>query len=238
MNPTAIFAAGFLVLFVGGGARFTIGLTFKPMVSEFDWARGELGLAVGVYLVVSAFATYLAGRLADRMSPRAVLNAGVIMSGIGIGLMCLVSRPWHALFLYGIAAAEGGGSRAMLTGGLVGIALGVAVGYALYAGLLRIPLRWFFAATGLLVLFLGAGMASQAARFLIQADVLPSLAAPAWDTSAVLSESSIPGVLLHSLIGYEARPAGMQIVAYVGALVTIAIAMKWTNRRPRRVANA
>jgi hypothetical protein len=38
-------------------ARFAIGLTFRPMVTEFGWARGELGLAIGAYLVVSAFAT-------------------------------------------------------------------------------------------------------------------------------------------------------------------------------------
>ena len=47
MHPRIIFAAGFLVLFVGGGARYAIGLTFKPMVTEFGWERGELGLAVG-----------------------------------------------------------------------------------------------------------------------------------------------------------------------------------------------
>ena len=103
MHPTAIFAAGFLILFVGGGARFAIGLTFKPMVTEFGWARGELGLAVGAYLVVSAFATYYAGRLADRTSPRVLLNAGVIISGIkrlaspisGLlhDLACLYSTP-------------------------------------------------------------------------------------------------------------------------------------------------
>ena len=97
MHPTAIFAAGFLILFVGGGSRFAIGLTLKPMVTEFGWARGELGIAVGVYLVVSAFATYIAGRLADRTSPRLLLNAGVVVSGLGIGLMCLVGEPWHAL---------------------------------------------------------------------------------------------------------------------------------------------
>jgi len=57
MSPTAIFAAGFLILFVGGGARFAIGLTLKPMVTDLGWQRGELGLAVAAYLVVSAFAT-------------------------------------------------------------------------------------------------------------------------------------------------------------------------------------
>ena len=47
MRAALALAAGFLVLLIGGGARFAIGLTFKPMVDEFGWARGELGLAVG-----------------------------------------------------------------------------------------------------------------------------------------------------------------------------------------------
>ena len=54
MRAALALAACFLVLLIGGGARFAIGLTFKPMVDEFGWARGELGLAVGLYMVVSA----------------------------------------------------------------------------------------------------------------------------------------------------------------------------------------
>jgi len=65
MPVALVIAVGFVVLFVSGGARFAVGLIFKPMVDELGWARGELGLAVGLYLVVSAFATFIAGRLAD-----------------------------------------------------------------------------------------------------------------------------------------------------------------------------
>ena len=94
MRPVAyVLAAGFLVLFVGGGARFAVGLTFKPMVDELGWARSDLGMAVGIYMVVSAFATFLAGRLADRRGARALLAAGTLLGGIGIGLMRLVSAP-------------------------------------------------------------------------------------------------------------------------------------------------
>jgi high-affinity iron transporter len=153
-----------------------------------------------------------------------------------VGLAVLREGSETVLFLYGIAASEGGASWPMLAGGLIGIAAGIAVGYTLYAGLLRIPLRWFFTATGVLVLFLAAGMASQAARFLIQADVLPSLATPLWDTSALLPQGSIVGVLLHSLVGYEARPAGMQIVFYVAVLVAIAAGMTWINKSGPRSA--
>jgi high-affinity iron transporter len=81
-----------------------------------------------------------------------------------------------------------------------------------------------------LVLFLAAGLASQAARFLIQADVLPSLAAPLWDTSTILPQTSIVGTLLHGLVGYDAQPAGMQMLFYVLVLVAIAAGMKWINK--------
>jgi high-affinity iron transporter len=149
---------------------------------------------------------------------------------IVVGLAVLREGSETVLFLYGIAAGEGGASLPMLVGGLVGVAGGVAVGYLLYRGLLRIPLKWFFTATAILVLFLAAGMASQAARFLIQADVLPSLAEPVWDTSAVLPDGSIVGTLLHGLVGYDARPAGMQLIFYVLVLVAIGAGMMWIGR--------
>ena len=142
-----------------------------------------------------------------------------------VGLAVLREGSETVLFLYGIAVTGGTASSAMLAGGLAGLATGVAAGYALYAGLVRLPMRWIFAATGVLVLFLAAGMASQAARFLIQADVLPSLIEPLWDTSALVPENSVVGTVLRSLVGYDARPAGMQIVFYVAVLVAIASGM-------------
>ncbi len=119
MHPYVIFAAGFLILFVGGGARFAIGLTFKPMVDEFGWERGALGAAVGVYLVVSAVATFVAGRLADRTSPRILLNSGMIVSAFGIGLMFLIGQPWHALVLYGLVFAIGNGLASLTPVGVM-----------------------------------------------------------------------------------------------------------------------
>jgi high-affinity iron transporter len=145
-----------------------------------------------------------------------------------VGLAVLREGSETVLFLYGIAASGNGGSSMML-GGMAGMALGVAAGYLVYAGLLRMSLRWFFTATSILVLLLAAGMASQSARFLIQADLLPSLAAPLWDTSRALPENGVTGMLLHSLIGYDSRPAGMQFVFYIIALVAIGSGMKWAK---------
>ena len=157
---------------------------------------------------------------------------------IVVGLAVLREGSETVLFLYGIAASEGGASWPMLLGAVVGILGGVVVGTLLYAGLLRIPLRWFFSATAALVLFVAAGMASQAAHFLIQADVLPGLAVPVWDSSQLLEPGSVAGTLLHSLLGYDARPAGMQVVFYLAALGLIGAAMRWaaSTRRPGSAA--
>lgn len=119
MRAAFALAACFLVLFVGGGARFAIGLTFRPMVDEFGWARGELGLAVGAYMFVSAIATFVAGRLADRLSPRALLIGGTVVGGVGIGLMSFVTQPWHALVLYGVVFAIGNGVASLVIVGVI-----------------------------------------------------------------------------------------------------------------------
>lgn len=148
-----------------------------------------------------------------------------------VGLAVLREGSETVLFLYGISTSQGADTSTLLLGGLAGAVAGITVGYTLYAGLLRVPMRWFFTATSVLVLLLAAGMASQAAHFLIQADLLPSLAAPIWDTSTLLPMNTIPGMLLHSLIGYDPRPAGMQLIFYVFTLVIIALGMKWASRQ-------
>jgi high-affinity iron transporter len=135
------------------------------------------------------------------------------------------------LFLYGVAISGDATRGAMIAGGAIGLVGGVALGLLVFKGLLRIPLRHFFTATSVLVLLLAAGMAAQAARFLIQANMLPSLASPLWDTSGVVDNASTIGKVLQGLVGYDAQPAGMQIAFFVVVLVTILVGMKWARRR-------
>ncbi|HEX7272050.1 MAG TPA: FTR1 family protein [Casimicrobiaceae bacterium] len=138
-----------------------------------------------------------------------------------------VLREGSEVVLFLFAQAAGGSGWIDVAGGLaLGIAGGSATGIALYLGLLRIPIRHFFTATNWLLLLLAAGMASQAARFLVQADLLPPLAPQLWDTSTLLSDRSVLGQALHALVGYDAHPAGIQVLFYVATGVLIAIGMR------------
>jgi high-affinity iron transporter len=147
-----------------------------------------------------------------------------------VGLAVLREGSELVLFLYSIAAANGTEAAAFAGGFAIGLVAGIAVGAALYLGLLRIPLRHLFTVTSWLILLLAAGMAAQGAAFLMQADLLPALGSNLWDTSFLLTERSIPGQVLHALVGYVAQPAGIQVVFYVATLVVIGALMRLAGR--------
>jgi high-affinity iron transporter len=141
------------------------------------------------------------------------------------------------LFLYGIVLSGSSGS-ALLTGGLLGVAAGAVVTGLSYLGLLAIPQRLIFTVTGWLITLVAAGMAAQAVFYLNAADVLTVLNRALWDTSGILSQSSIPGIVLHTLIGYVEKPTGMQIIAYVATIAAMFGLMRYVRNSGRKPITA
>ncbi|THD46864.1 MAG: iron permease [Bradyrhizobium sp.] len=126
-----------------------------------------------------------------------------------------------ALFLYGLVAAGGTTSGDLLAGSALGLLAGVAVSAVTYFGLVTIPTRSLFTVTGALITFLAAGLAAQSVNFLQQAGIVTIGAATAWDTSAILSDTSLFGRVLHTLIGYTDEPSLLQVAVYVATLAVI-----------------
>ncbi len=163
-----------------------------------------------------------------RAAGEAVVQGSKSLAALAVVVGVAVLREGFevVLFLYGIVAAEGGANLGIFLGGLAGLALGALVCVLTYLGLLRIPGRYLFAATSLMIAFLAAGMASQVVAFLAQANVVTALDSPVWDTSWALSESSILGRALHTLIGYSAQPTMMQLAIYLAVLTATFVLMK------------
>jgi high-affinity iron transporter len=152
-----------------------------------------------------------------------------------VALAVLREGSETVLFLYGVLAATQS-PGAVLAGGVIGLACGIGVGTAIYAGLLQLSTRHLFTATGLLILFLAAGMASQSAFYLSQAGVLPPLIPMLWDSSEIIARDSIVGQVLHVLMGYDDRPSGVQALFFAVTLVAMGALMMTVGRAPPRVA--
>jgi len=148
-----------------------------------------------------------------------------------VGVAVLREGSEVVLFLYGIAIGGENQAGAMAIGFVIGLAGGAALGAAMYFGLLQIPARRLFAVTNTLIMLLAAAMASQGVAYLVSADLLPAWGHSIWDTSALLSDRSIFGKMLHSLIGYTARPEGIQIAAYIVTFGAIYSLERWAARR-------
>ncbi len=148
-----------------------------------------------------------------------------------VALTVLREGAESVLFLHGLAASAPDGATDVMAGGALGLLGGAILGLILFLGLMKIPLRWFFSVTSTLLILLAAGLAGQMARFLIQADWLPALLSPIWNTSAWLPNSSLAGSILHVLIGYEASPSGMQIIFYAATLISIVVLTALVRRQ-------
>jgi high-affinity iron transporter len=137
------------------------------------------------------------------------------------------------LFLFGIAAGSNTTPLSLAAGGVLGLALASAVSWLLYRGLVIIPLHRLFTVTNALIALLAAGMAGQAAATLHAADLLPGWGEQLWNTSNILADDSMVGRSLHALIGYSARPCGIQLAAWLATLVLM-VTLSRVVGRPKR----
>jgi high-affinity iron transporter len=146
-----------------------------------------------------------------------------------VGVAVLREGSEVALFLYGVAASDGGSALSLALGGLIGLALGGGVCLLTYFGLMRIPQRALFATTTALITLLAAGMAAQAVAFLERANLLTPLDRVVWDSGWLLSEASIVGRTMHTLVGYTDQPTEMQLVIYAAVLLVTFMLMRLTG---------
>ncbi|EIL96636.1 iron permease [Rhodanobacter thiooxydans] len=231
--------------FIGGGIALgvfgavLVALSADLLASAFSGAGQELFNAIvllAAVLMIGWHVLWMSSHGRELSRQMRELGSAVHSGASSLGLLLAVvalavlrEGSEVVLFLYGMRA---GGAGHLWTGLAIGTAAGAALGFALYAGLLRIPMRHFFGVTNGMLVLLAAGLASTAARYLIQADLLPAWGNQLWDSSWLLGNGSVPGQTAHILIGYDAQPAGMQLVFYGLTLFLLWMGARFARRQP------
>jgi len=211
----AVFAGALSNLFAGMGQELFNAFILIVAVVMLTWHN----------VWMARHGSELAGEL--RAAGQAVVEGSKSLFALAVvvGVAVLREGSEVVLFLYGVlAGGDSGGGVAL--GGFVGLLLGAAVCMLTYLGLVSIPTRKLFATTTALIALLAAGMAAQAAAFLEKANWLTAMDNVVWDSSWLLSDSSILGKALHTLIGYTDQPTAMQLAVYIAILAVTFVLMR------------
>ncbi len=119
----------------------------------------------------------------------------------------------------------------IILGLLIGTFSGTAIGGALYLGIIKASGKYFFSVTTWILVFLASGITASGIGFWTNAEILPTLVNPLWNTSEILSQASYLGKLLHVFLGYIDQPSGMQVLAYFLNLGVLVVGLKITKKK-------
>ena len=211
------------------------GYSLGPISEWFDGVGQEVCNAL-LQFGAFAFLAAVVFQMPRRISSSQTSPAKIVLLMAVTAALAIAREGAEVLIYQSGFWGVGNFTSAVAIGSVIGACIGFSVGVLIYYLLLAQPVRFALSTTLTLLTLIAAGMASQATRLLIQADWISSSGA-LWDTSAVLSERSLPGQLLYALIGYESSPSAPEVVAYLGA-ATVIVAMYFSGRFIARLSAA
>jgi len=96
-----------ITLAVAYGLFFSFSIFFVPLIQEFRWSRALTAGAMSASSIVQGVLAPVAGVLADRFGPRAMILAGVVMLSSASMLAATIQAPWQLYLYTGVLGALG-----------------------------------------------------------------------------------------------------------------------------------
>jgi high-affinity iron transporter len=214
---------GLLASWMMSAAAYALASAFGGIGQELTNAA-LYAVAIAAYGTLATLVVPYAAAPARPLSRRA---AWAILASCVAVVACSMAREGSEVWIYlsGFAAVPTEFSAA-ITGGLIGLGIGLSLGALVYYGLSFLPRPRFLRLFVLVAALIVGGMSMQLARQGLQIGWLDSGRA-LWDSSFLVPERSWTGQLLHALLGYDANPDLTQASFYFGALALLAAALVW-----------
>ena len=117
-------------------------------------------------------------------------------------------------------------------GAVLGVLLAVGLGYGIYKGGVRIDLARFFKLTGLVLVFVAAGLLASAVHEFAEAGIVTVGQAPAFDLSWLVAPGSVRASLLTGMFGLQPVPTRAEVFVWLAYAIPMAIYVWAPVRRP------
>jgi high-affinity iron transporter len=208
--------------------------------------RGQASLETAVGLVAVAAVTYMIVwmrrhsrgiKAALEGSAATALAAGSTTALVAMAFLAVLREGFETSAFLLAAFQDSTDTAAAGAGAVVGLLAAVAIGIGLYRGGVRINLSRFFRITGLVLVFVAAGLLATAVHTAHEAGWIGGLQGQAVDLSWLVKPGTISGSLLTGMLGLQAQPTVGEALVYVLYAVPMALYVVWPDRlRPRRKA--
>jgi len=151
----------------------------------------------------------------------AAIDGGNLFGLVLLAFLAVMREGFETVLFFSALVYSGQGVD--LHQGLMGALAGLLVSVVLVWGLLRstrkVALAPFFRWTGLLIIIIAAGLLSSAVNMLQAADVITFWTTPVFNISHILDDKGVFGTFLRALFGYNASPAGLQLLTWASYLI-------------------
>jgi high-affinity iron transporter len=119
-------------------------------------------------------------------------------------------------------------------GAVLGVAVAVVLGYAIYRGAARVNLSRFFRVTGFVLVLVAAGLLASAAHAFTEAGVLALGQSPAFDLSWLIRPGSVQASLVTGMLGLQPVPTVAEVALWLAYAVPMGAYVLWPPRPRRR----
>jgi high-affinity iron transporter len=244
-------AAAVVVSIVAGVALFlTVGGLEEPYEQIFEGLAMLLAAGVLTWMIfwMRRQSASVKGELESKVS-RAVTDGSA--TGLALLAFTAVIREGleTALFLFGLTTSSESGATAVLLGAVVGLGIAVAIGVGFYRGTQLVNLRTFFRWTGVLLIFIAAGLLAYAVHEFVEVGWITIGTQTAFNASGILPHAAADGApgglvlllgqLLRSMFGYSSTPEVITLIVWLTyVVVALYLYLRPYAPRPARVEPA
>jgi high-affinity iron transporter len=222
---------------------FGIAVALRVLGQELP-ERGQASLETAVGLVAVAAVTYMivwmrphARGIKSVLEGNAAtaLAAGSTTALVAMAFLAVLREGFETSAFLLAAFQDASDTTAAGAGAVLGLVAAVAIGLGLYRGGVRINLSRFFRLTGLVLVFVAAGLLATSLHTAHEAGWFNGLQGQAIDLSWLVQPGTISGSLLTGMLGLQPAPTVGEVLVYVLYALPMALYVLWPDRlRPRR----
>ncbi len=158
------------------------------------------------------------------------LMAGSTLALVGMAFLAVLREGLETSVFMLAAFQDATDKTAAGAGAVIGILLAVAIGIGLYRGGVRINLSRFFRFTGLVLVFVAAGLLSVSLHTAHEAGWFNQLQGQAVDLSWLVQPGTISGSLLTGMLGLQPQPTVGEALIYLLYALPMAVYVLWPDR--------